>query len=72
MSFFVSGIIWSFKFPSIDTLTRKRMPPAVLKPHMDVMQWLAALDLKQYSSNFEKFDGVEVRNIFHHLNFWGQ
>lgn len=47
------------------------MPPAALnlKPHMDVMQWLAALDLKQYSSNFEKFDGVEVRKISWHKFF---
>lgn len=29
-------------------------------PHMDIEQWLTALDLPQYSSVFDKFNGVEV------------
>ncbi|GLH04785.1 Uncharacterized protein GBIM_10414 [Gryllus bimaculatus] len=34
-------------------------PPAAAKPHLDVRQWLAVLDLQQYAPNFERFTGVE-------------
>ncbi|KAK7788514.1 hypothetical protein R5R35_014442 [Gryllus longicercus] len=60
------SIAWSFRFPSLGSLSRPRRmappvppPPAAAKPHLDVRQWLAVLDLQQYAPNFERFTGVE-------------
>jgi hypothetical protein len=36
--------------------------PLSPRPHLDVRQWLNVLDLGQYASVFEKFDGVEVNH----------
>ncbi|PSN52437.1 hypothetical protein C0J52_16245 [Blattella germanica] len=33
--------------------------PLSPRPHLDVRQWLNVLDLGQYASVFEKFEGVE-------------
>jgi hypothetical protein len=53
------GIAWSFRFPSLSSLSRRKMPLSP-RPHLDVRQWLNVLDLGQYASVFEKFEGVEV------------
>jgi hypothetical protein len=34
--------------------------PLSPRPHLDVRQWLNALDLGEYANVFEKFEGVEV------------
>ncbi|XP_063234266.1 breast cancer anti-estrogen resistance protein 3 homolog [Bacillus rossius redtenbacheri] len=52
------SIAWSFRFPSLSTLSRRKMPLAQ-RPHLDVRQWLNILELAQYAANFDKFDGVE-------------
>uniref|UniRef100_A0A1B6CI19 SH2 domain-containing protein n=1 Tax=Clastoptera arizonana TaxID=38151 RepID=A0A1B6CI19_9HEMI len=51
------SIAWSFRFPSLISLSRRKMP--VTGPHLDVPQWLTILDLTQYAHLFEKFNGVE-------------
>jgi hypothetical protein len=45
--------------------------PLSPRPHLDVRQWLNVLDLGQYASVFEKFEGVEVsreRTFFNNNN----
>lgn len=51
------SIAWSFRFPSIISLSRRKMP--VSGPHLDISQWLTILELTQYAHLFEKFTGVE-------------
>ena len=64
---FSTGIAWSFRFPSLSSLSRRKMPlPA--RPHLDVRQWLNALDLGEYANVFEKFEGVEVSYGWRHLS----
>ncbi|KAK6616909.1 hypothetical protein RUM43_014879 [Polyplax serrata] len=56
------SITWSLTSPSVDTVTRMRMlsgREATTGPHMEISQWLKALDLIQYDSKFEQFSGVE-------------
>ena len=66
MSFeLLPGIVWSFRFPSIGSLSRRSkasLSQPVARPHIDTQRWLSVLDLDQYSEQFRKFDGVEVRN----------
>lgn len=52
------SIAWSFRFPSLSSLSRRKMPLSP-RPHLDVRQWLNVLDLGQYANAFEKFEGVE-------------
>ena len=42
--------------------------PLSPRPHLDVRQWLNVLDLGEYASVFEKFEGVEVSYGQQHLS----
>ncbi|XP_034231464.1 LOW QUALITY PROTEIN: breast cancer anti-estrogen resistance protein 3 homolog [Thrips palmi] len=56
------SIVWSFRFPSIGSLSRKSkasLSQPVARPHIDTQRWLSVLDLDQYGDLFRKFDGVE-------------
>jgi len=64
---FSTGIAWSFRFPSLSSLSRRKMPISP-RPHLDVRQWLNVLDLGEYASVFEKFQGVEVSYGQQHLS----
>ncbi|KAK3908965.1 Ephrin type-A receptor 2 [Frankliniella fusca] len=57
-----AGIVWSFRFPSIGSLSRRSkasLSAPVARPHIDTQRWLSVLELDQYSELFRKFDGVE-------------
>lgn len=59
----IAGIVWSFRFPSIGSLSRRSkasLSQPVARPHIDTQRWLSVLDLDQYGELFSKFDGVEV------------
>ncbi|XP_047118238.1 uncharacterized protein LOC124798754 [Schistocerca piceifrons] len=53
------SIAWSFRFPSLSSLSRRKMAVPPSRPHMDVRTWIEVLELTQYAALFEKFDGVE-------------
>ena len=51
----------------MSSLSRRKMPLSP-RPRLDVRQWLNILDLGEYASVFEKFEGVEVSYGQHNLS----
>lgn len=50
----IAGIVWSFRFPSVNSLSRRsKSPTASSSPHLDIAQWLLILELDQYVNLFQ-------------------